>query len=188
MLIKRLTIRGKLFSLPLVTALGLLAVLAVAFSATSRMTQDAASALAMQSTVLTTSKHLDLSLTRVEAIVRAAPAEFDAERLSALEAELTTAFESISELFNSGSQEGSDADALQADIAALQAVSLKVFGYSKQFAQAKAVETIENEFAGALSLLQARANDVRFLILNVGFQRGDVLNSRRANIVGSGLQ
>ncbi|MEL6960895.1 MAG: methyl-accepting chemotaxis protein [Pseudomonadota bacterium] len=161
MLFQRLSIRLKLFTLPAVAAFGLLVVLGVAFSGAGRMARDAGFALDVQSEVLTTSQQLDVSLTRVDAIVRAAPAEFDSERLAELEAELTELLDQIGGLLMSQANDEAKAADMSEDVLAVQIVANKVFDFSKQFAQAQAVETIETEFADVIQAVQTDVSEAR---------------------------
>lgn len=89
-------------------------------------------------------RRIELNARHAIALVRAAPAEFDATALG----EAKTAFESALTQLEIDFARGAYAGMVDAErLAGLREVGLQVFGFAEQFAQAQAVEVLDGAFS-----------------------------------------
>ena len=154
MLAKFFSIRRKLLLLPAFASLGLLATMAFSYLGATEMSMTSERVVAQQAEILAKGQKLEVTILRLDTIVRAAPAEFDAARIDEFEAELTELFETLRTALINPTKDVSVGGAPEAAISATREAAEKVIGFARQFAQKQAVETIEGPFSEGLEALR----------------------------------
>ena len=150
------SIKYKLLLLPIVASLGLLATMAFSYLGAATMSATSENVVERQAQILSMGQELERTMLRLDTIVRAAPAEFDASRIDGFEAELKELVETLSRILVDTASE--DAEAAQTAIAATLNAANTVIDYARQFAQKQAVDTVEGPFSEALAALRDQAH------------------------------
>ncbi len=160
-----LSLRTKLFLIPVLTALGLAAVAAAGVFGAREMRLEAEALAGESVATLEGIATLELELERLRGAVRAAPSELDGTRLAETRASVEAALDRLSARSSEiaadlaggpGAEEGE-----LAELAALRAAAAKVFDFAQSFAQVQAVESLTGEFVPAAAALGALIEEKR---------------------------